>query len=77
MDGDEVRESRARRVAERRRLWLRRARVGPDLGLYALVDMSSGSILEGPRASLEQVENWLKENEDVGAGVATAGFGYS
>lgn len=78
MISDEVREGRVRQVAERRGLWLRKARVGPDFGLYALVDMSTGSILEGPGASLEQVESWLKDNEDVSAdGATTRSFGYS
>jgi len=57
--GDDIRELRARQVAEALRLWLRKDRVGPDLGLYTLVDMGSNTAVHGPRASLRQVEAWL------------------
>lgn len=58
-DDAQGREARARQAAERRHLWLRRARAGRDANWYVLVDMATSGVVEGPYTSLEQVESFL------------------
>ncbi len=64
MDDEKTREVKARQATERRHLWLRKTRTGRYAPWYVLVDMASSRVVEGP-FSLEQLENWLLDEQEA------------